>query len=290
MWRCFRFFHRRTGSRCKPAILPAASCCCWRRPSDCRISCFPTTSPLLQAWYVAGKAGAVPYGCLRFSNFGSLLALLSFPLLVEPMAGTRAQAYGWSGILVVFAVLCAALSWRARNHAAGRRAIAGGQGAGLATANAMDRAGGLRIRAAVIRHHASQLERRAYSLLWVATLGVYLLSFILCFERERIYHRAVFLPLLAVALGAAAFALYYGKGNLNIKISIPIFVAALFVCCMACHGRAGPAEARSKHLTSFYLMVALGGALGGLFVAVGAPHYSILMPNCRWRWSRAPGW
>src|SRR5271167_94121 len=72
-----------------------------------------TTSPLLQAWYVAAKPGAVPYRLFALSNLGSLLALVSFPLLVEPLATTHTQAYGWSGIYVAFAVLCATLGWNA---------------------------------------------------------------------------------------------------------------------------------------------------------------------------------
>ena len=74
------------------------------------------------------------------------------------------------------------------------------------------------------------------------------------------------------ALGAAAYALYYNKGNLTIKWSIPTFLAALFICCMACHGELTRLKPDPRHLTSFYLMIALGGALGGLFVAIGAPH------------------
>ena len=72
-----------------------------------------TTSPLLQAWYVAAKPGSIPYRLFALSNFGSLLALLSYPVLVEPMFTTHRQAYGWSGIYVVFVLICAAVAWRA---------------------------------------------------------------------------------------------------------------------------------------------------------------------------------
>src|SRR5580658_10149583 len=76
-----------------------------------------TTSPLLQAWYVAAKPGAIPYRLFALSNFGSLLALLSYPVFVEPMFTTHGQAYGWSGIYAVFAVICAAVAWRAMRTA-----------------------------------------------------------------------------------------------------------------------------------------------------------------------------
>ena len=231
-----------------------------------------TTSPLLQAWYVAAKPGAIPYRLFALSNFGSLLALFSFPLVVEPLATTHTQAYGWSGIYVLFVVLCAALAWNARNHTIASEPSSAGdaprwelQALWIALA-----ACGSALLLSVTTHLSTNVA--PIPLLWVATLGVYLASFIICFERERFYHRAVFLPLLVAALGAAAYALYYSKGNLAIKWSVPTFVAALFICCMACHGELVRLKPDPRHLTSFYLMVAVGGALGGLFVAVGAPH------------------
>ena len=231
-----------------------------------------TTSPLLQAWYVAARPGAVPYRLFALSNLGSLLALFSFPLVVEPLATTHTQAYGWSGTYVLFALLCAALSWNARLHAVIREHFSRAEAPGLQTGTLWVAlaacASALLI--SVTTHLSTNVA--PIPLLWVATLGVYLLSFIVCFEREKLYHRAIFLPLLAVALAAAAYALYYSKGNLDIKWSIPIFVAALFICCMACHGELVRLKPDPRHLTSFYLMVAAGGALGGLFAAAGAPH------------------
>jgi hypothetical protein len=234
-----------------------------------------TTSPLLQAWYVAAKPGAVPYRLFALSNFGSLLALFSFPVLVEPLASTRTQADGWSAIYVLFVVFCAPLAWSMLRSVSAEAPSEASPGiprsrwqlevlwAALAACAAA-------LLLAITTHLSTNVA--PIPLLWVATLGIYLISFIICFEREKLYHRAIFLPLLAVALGAAAYALYYNKGNLTIKWSVPIFLATLFICCMACHGELARLKPDPKHLTSFYLMVALGGALGGLFVAVGAPH------------------
>ena len=71
-----------------------------------------TTSPLLQAWFVMAKPGAIPYRFFALSNVGSLLALCSFPVLVEPLFTTRVQAVGWSGLYAVFVLLCALVAWR----------------------------------------------------------------------------------------------------------------------------------------------------------------------------------
>src|SRR5579871_2977789 len=73
-----------------------------------------STSPLLQAWYVRKSGSAVPYRLFALSNFGSMLALLSFPFLVEPRLTSREQAFSWSGAYVIFAALCAFAAWTSR--------------------------------------------------------------------------------------------------------------------------------------------------------------------------------
>jgi hypothetical protein len=244
-----------------------------------------TTSPLLQAWYVAARPGAIPYRLFALSNLGSLLALFTFPVLVEPMLATRTQAVSWSGVYAVFVVVCAAVAWSAL-----RAAPKTVESIGLAAATLPDPAA-FEPRAPnwvlhvlwtalaacssalllAITNHLSQ-NVAPIPFLWVLTLGVYLLTFIICFEREKLYNRAVFLPLLAAALGGASFAIFYDQGNPNLRWAIPTFVAALFFCCMVCHGELVRLKPDPRHLTNFYLMVSVGGALGGLFVAVAAPH------------------
>jgi peptidoglycan/LPS O-acetylase OafA/YrhL len=121
-----------------------------------------------------------------------------------------------------------------------------------------------------ISNHLSQ-NVAPIPFLWVLPLAVYLLSFILCFERDKVYNRGVFLPLLVIALDGAAYAIYANEGNPNIAWAIPTFVAALFVCCMVCHGELARLKPDPRHLTSFYMMISLGGTLGGVFVAIVAP-------------------
>src|SRR5579884_777268 len=77
-----------------------------------------STSPLLQAWYARTRKGGMPYRLFALSNLASMLALLTYPLLVEPNLPTRMQAYSWSAAYVVFAAICAATAWRACNHPA----------------------------------------------------------------------------------------------------------------------------------------------------------------------------
>ena len=244
-----------------------------------------TTSPLLQAWYVAAKPGAIPYRLFALSNFGSLLALVSFPWLIEPRLATRTQAISWSGVYAVFVVLCAAVAWTALRAAPRKVETLPLAAATLSEPAASEPpapgwvlhflwaalaacASALLL---AITNHLSQ-NVAPVPFLWVLTLGIYLLTFIICFEREKLYFRAVFLPLLAAALAAASFAIFYDQGNANLKWSIPTFVAALFISCLVCHGELVRIKPDPRHLTNFYLMVSVGGALGGLFVAVAAPH------------------
>jgi spermidine synthase len=235
-----------------------------------------TTSPLLQAWYVAAKPGAVPYRLFALSNFGSLLALLSYPVFVEPIFTTHGQAYGWSGIYAVFAFICAAVAWQAMRAAPRETRVV------VDTTPVSPPTWTIRITwtalaacastllLAISNHLSSNVAPIPF--LWVLPLAVYLLSFILCFERENVYNRGVFLPLLVVALDGAAYAIYANEGNLSIAWAIPTFVAALFVCCMVCHGELARLKPDPRHLTSFYMMISLGGTLGGVFVAIVAPH------------------
>jgi spermidine synthase len=241
------------------------------------------TSPLLQAWFVMARPGAIPYRLFALSNVGSLLALCSFPIVVEPLLTTRVQAIGWSGFYAAFVVLCTLVGWRTsrldgqpdeaafpsrdRKEAVVQTSDSPDWKLHVIWAALAACASALLLE---ITNHLSQ-NVAPIPFLWVLTLGLYLLSFIICFEREHAYWRSVFLPLLVVSLGTAAYALYYNMGNLNIKWSIPAFAVALFACCMVCHGELARLKPAARHLTSFYLMVSLGGALGGLFVAVGAP-------------------
>ena len=229
------------------------------------------TSPLLQAWHTRGREGARPYRFYALSNAGSLLALLSYPLVVEPLVSTHRQAWVWSVAYGGFVVLCAVTTFRqpAIKVARIEPPEEGPPNWRLqllwlslaATASAL---------LLSITHHISQ-NIAAVPLLWIVPLSLYLLSLILCFEGHRWYHRWLFLRLLPVALGGMAYALSPQFENSGPELQIPLFCAGLFICCMACHGEMADLKPRPEFLTLFYLMVSTGGALGGMLVAVVAP-------------------
>jgi hypothetical protein len=239
-----------------------------------------STSPLLQAWYVRRTGSSVPYRLFALSNFGSMLALLSFPFLVEPNIASRQQAYFWSAGFVAFAALCLITAWVSREESSVQpvatpvEAPIPETSAGRPTALQLLLWVSLAACASTllvsITNHMSQ-NIAPIPLLWVVPLAIYLLTFILAFESDKIYQRWIFLPWVAPALGWMAYALYAGEGNFHIKYSIPIFCVGLFICCMLCHGELALHKPAPQYLTLFYLMVSVGGAIGGIFVAIIAP-------------------
>jgi SAM-dependent methyltransferase len=247
-----------------------------------------TTGPLLQAWYAASRPGAIPYRLFALSNAGSMLALITFPVVVEPYLSSRVQGWVWSGAYAAFAILCGFVAVRASKpgEVVTPDAVIDDAPAGPPSWRRQLLWIGLPACASAlllaVTNHMTQ-NIAPFPFIWVLTLALYLTTFILCFESERFYLRAVFLPLLTIVLLAMAAATYYtlsrsdGKwtwsqdGNLNIKLAFPLFSVGLFVCCMVCHGELSRLKPHPKYLTKYYLTLALGGAIGGLFVAVVAP-------------------
>ncbi|MEZ5352163.1 MAG: fused MFS/spermidine synthase [Bryobacteraceae bacterium] len=239
-----------------------------------------TTGPLVQAWYARERSGT-PYRLFALSNLGSMLALLSYPVLVEPYLPGRTQAWIWSAAFVTFAILCAMLAWRA----AAAPALTG-----TAPHSQDDPGGTLEPPPAAARkllwialaacpsllmlavtNHLTQ-DVAAIPFLWVLPLSIYLLSFILTFDARGWYVRNLFLVLLAPALGALAYLQWSESQDPGMRWTIGLMAAGLFVACMVCHGELALRKPAPSHLTSFYLMLSIGGALGGLFVGVVAPY------------------
>lgn len=254
-----------------------------------------TTSPLLQAWYARTRTAARPYRLYALSNAGSMLALVSYPIAIEPWTSTSHQAFGWSAGYVIAVVLCATLALTSRTHERSSTELPNRtDSTSQVPATAEDGTtpavlpvksscvpAGLRILwlalaacssallLAVTNHITQNIASVPF--LWILPLSLYLLSFILCFDARGWYQRGLFLRLLGIAIGGMAYALAPSFAGLPWKVMIALFCAGFFICCMFCHGELERLKPAPEHLTSFYLMVALGGALGAIFVALVAP-------------------
>ncbi len=226
------------------------------------------TSPLLQKWLA--RDGAPPYRLFALSNIGALLALAAYPLWIEPRFTTRAQDIWWSCGFAAFALFCAIAAWTARPRALVRVE------AGASSEPRQNTLPWLLLAAAgsvMLVSTTSQLTQNvaAVPFLWILPLAVYLLSFIICFESPRWYRRGFFLRLLAIALGSLAYALYDVDVSVAIAVAIPLFTLGLFIACMFCHGELSRLRPGASQLTAFYLMIALGGALGAILAGLIAP-------------------
>jgi hypothetical protein len=235
-----------------------------------------TTGPLIQAWFVQAKPGSTPYRLYALSNLGSMLALLSYPVLFEPTLTLRHQAVMWSVGFAGFALLCIWTGWKSQGAAALERIETAEEPAGPAPS------WGLRLFWVALAACPSMLllsltghmtmDLAPMPFLWVLPLAVYLLSFILCFDAPRWYRRKTFLVLLPIALGVTAWLMDKSPADLpNVLMPIVVFSLAFFVCCMVCHGELARLKPHPRYLTGFYLMLAVGGAIGGIFVALIAP-------------------
>ena len=228
------------------------------------------TGPLVQAWYARRFAGRLPYWLYALSNAGSLLALIGYPILVEPVFTTHEQARLWSYGYLAFTLVCAAAALGSRGvpaEAPEEAAAAKPTGRQYALWLALPACASALLLA--VTNHMSQ-NVASVPFLWILPLSLYLLSFIVCFAGNGGYRRNPFLQLLAVSLGSMAYAIT--EGNLPIVLVAILFSLGLFVCAMACHGELARLKPAPRYLTHFYLTIAAGGALGGLAVGLVAPH------------------
>jgi SAM-dependent methyltransferase len=233
-----------------------------------------TTGPLLQAWYARRYKGAMPYRLYALSNAGSMFALISYPVLFEPVFTTHEQSSMWTIAYGVFIVICGAAAIRSGNAIAPIAAVEGEEAVARPGAKqywiwlALPACASVLLLA--ITNHLSQ-NVAAIPFLWVLPLSIYLLSFVLCFEGNW-YWRTPYLQLLAVALGSMAYGLQSDTvSNLPIFVLVPLYAGGLFICCMVCHGELARLKPHPRYLTHFYLMISAGGALGGLLVGLVAP-------------------
>jgi len=243
-----------------------------------------STGPLMQQWFSRAHPSALPYRLYALSNVGSLLALVSYPFFFETRFTRKFQADMWGWGFVVYALtcgVCAVMWWRtndARELAADAEAGHNPEVEGLvskAQPNLFNRFLWLLLPACasvllLATTNKTCQDVAVIPFLWVLPLALYLLSFIICFDSPRWYVRFPFTLALIAALGAMVWALFEGT-DASLRTQIWIYSGGLFVCCMVCHGELYRLRPDPRHLTGFYLMIAAGGALGGLFVALVAP-------------------
>ena len=232
-----------------------------------------TTTPLLQSWYWRRFKAAVPYRLFALSNFASLLALLGFPVLLEPWFGLMELGWAWSFAYGAFALLCAVTAWASLKHAhdvghapAASAATATTPPTALTQLTWLALAAMASIMLLAVTNHVTQ-NIASVPFLWVLPLSIYLASFILTFDHPRWYQRVLFIAALAVLAPLMAWLI----PSLDLMSAASVFFGGLFVACMFCHGELALMKPDPRWLTRFYLMLSLGGALGAVLIAIVAP-------------------
>ena len=266
------------------------------------------TNPLLQAWYSTGSTGGAgaampagrlvpPYRLFALSNFGSLLALLVYPWLVEPRFSLREQSLAWFAGFAVFASACAGIAWVKLRSARDRDVtVAVDPGTAAAGTDEPKPAAGDRmlwlllaacgsVLLCAMTNHLSQ-NIAAIPLLWIVPLTMYLLSFVVAFSRGswlpgflrwRIpgirvsVARMILLVLTAATLGWLVYMQNQMRHDPSLWAAVALYCSALLVLCLFCHAELHRLRPSPRHATSFYLSIAAGGAVGAILVGVMAP-------------------
>ncbi len=228
------------------------------------------TSPLLQAWFTRARPGENPYRLFAVSNLASLIALIGYPFVVEPVFGGAQQVSLWSSLFAVFALLCAAMAWMTP-----RRAMEGRNEVGEPSERspyllwlALSATGSVLLLA--VTNHLTQ-NVAAVPLLWLVPLTLSLASFGITFEGRGWYQLEWLWAILLALIGAMGWLLVDPDFDFDLVVQLAVFLPGLFLACLFCHGELYRLRPAPSRLTGFYLVVSAGGAIGGLLVAVVAP-------------------
>ncbi|HAP08725.1 MAG TPA: hypothetical protein DCR20_12925 [Planctomycetaceae bacterium] len=243
-----------------------------------------TTGPLLLSWFAELSPGRSPHRLYALSNAGSLLALLSYPFVIEPLLPLSQQTRLWQFVFLVFSACCSGvlltgLSSVVSEFDSGRAAKV--QGLGAAAGITWSQRGvwfGLSCLATVLLlAETAQIcqDVAVVPFLWVIPLALYLLSFILCFESDRWYVRRWWCQISALLLLILCYVQTLGA-QLPLLAQLLVWFGSLAAVFMLCHGELARLRPAAQHLTLFYLTTAAGGACGGIVVGVLAP---LLLPQ-----------
>ncbi|MGZ5056702.1 MAG: fused MFS/spermidine synthase, partial [Methylobacter sp.] len=239
-----------------------------------------TTAPLIQKWFanVGHHTSHDPYYLYAASNTGSLIALLSYPFLLEPNIGLANQKSYWSvGYLILCLLIagCAFVLWKNRQATAEQQesvdSVADGNSLSLTT----------KLHWLALAFVPSSLllgltnfistDIASVPLLWIIPLTLYLLSFVIVFSKwnDKIHPLMVKLqPIFLVPFIAYAFI---NPADLPYWAYLILHLIAFFFAVMVCHGELAKLRPHTRHLTTFYLIMSFAGMLGGMFNTFVAP-------------------
>jgi spermidine synthase len=248
-----------------------------------------SNAPLLQKWFAqaGGQSGRDPYFLYSASNAGSLIALLSYPVFLEPNFKLRSQSVIWTtgyGLLILLVALCGVVVWKFRQSNQSNDALSPAPSPESETStNARENAVvnfKRRIYWLLLAFVPSSLmlgvtnfistDIASVPLLWVIPLSLYLLTFVLAFARRSLIPLrllVVLLPVLTIVIVISNLL----DGLINARLMIVVNLVYFFIAALTCHQLLANDRPPTIHLTQFYFWLSLGGVLGGVFNALLAP-------------------
>jgi hypothetical protein len=230
-----------------------------------------TNSPLIQSWFSRLFPERSPYRLYALSNLGSLLALVSYPVIFEPLLALRWQGWIWAGLYIVYSILTGYASFigkRSKTPTIHPTTGVSPRPTNKTIALWIALSGTASLMLLAVTNQITQ-EVAATPFLWILPLTLYLLSFILAFENERWYNRPIFSALLLIS--TVGFIALTVRPSIAYVTQIGVYSVLAFACFMICHGELYRLRPQPDHLTTFYLVVSIGGAVGGIFVNFVAP-------------------
>jgi spermidine synthase len=235
------------------------------------------TSPLLQVWLARIETRGIPYRLFALSNLASLLALASYPTLIEPYFTLGEQRIGWCSGFMIFVLVAQLLAWRTR-------AAEGAQARGEAADDPATPAAplwhkllwvllpmGAAMQLSAVTSYLTQ-NLAAIPLLWILPLAVYLISLMVAFQFPGLLPRGILTRFLVVMLAGLGYMLSHVDVSVPLSIGLCFFLAEVFVACLFCHTEAYALRPqRASESTLFYLLFAAGGALGSFLIGIASP-------------------
>lgn len=252
--------------------------------------CLSTTGPLLQTWFVQYFPQYKVYRLFALSNLASLIALLSYPFVIEPYSNSLMQSWWWSAGFILFVLLCVASSWMCRT----RKPIADSVDLNELTNNIAKNSAtpispvdkppakldyliwltlsalGSMLLLAVTNHITHNIASVPF--LWLLPLSIYLFTFILCFDGKGWYQQRFYVGPLIIFPAVMTWGVYTNTKDIHMSALVAIYAIGLFICCMFYHGELNERKPSARYLARFYLILSLGGALGGFSMSAVVPY------------------
>ncbi len=233
-----------------------------------------SNGPLMQAWFSRIHPERSYAKLYALSNLGSLLGLLAYPVLIEPTLSLQSQGWMWSIGFVLFGLLACWIAIQQGRASPLSKPVVDSVSSSVRPSFALQSlwialSGTASLFLLSVTNQISQ-EVAVIPFLWILPLALYLLSFILTFSGEHGYNQKFYSLLFIVSTALTLFVMLNAT-TLHVYWQILAYCLLLFSACMLCHGELYLLRPEADHLTTFYLMVSIGGAAGGLFVSLIAP-------------------